>query len=130
MDIQNSDIFEGVINVRTVLDEVNQKVGRNNQDVQETKNVLFGMTTSIASVQASLQQLLRDSPSQQRNSIPRDVTKFYLPPTKKENIQHILEDSMNVIGNGGFGTVRLGTLNGQKVAVKVLNQNTQEGNIL
>ena len=89
MDVQNSDIFEGVINVRTVLDEVNQKVVRNNQDVQETKNVLFGMSTSIASVQASLQQLLQDSPSQQQNGIPSDVTRFSLPPTKKENIRHM-----------------------------------------
>ena len=142
MDINLNDIYEGVTNTRIDVGEVRKEVVQNNQAVQEIKRVLDGLSASIGNVQASQQQLLRlSSPQQQSHnrgddggyarghSIPQNDSTFSLHQTRKENIQHILEDDKNLLGTGGFGTVRYGLLNGQKVAVKILNRHAQEGNV-
>ena len=142
MDININDIYEGVTNTRIVVGEVNKEVAQNNQAVQEIKRVLDGLSASIGNVQKSQQQLLLLSSSQQQShsrgssgnydrghSIPQNDSTFSLHQTRRQEIQHILEANNNVLGTGGFGTVRYGLLNGQKVAVKVLNRHEQEGNV-
>ena len=139
MDISINDIYEGVTNTRIVIGEVSKEVVQSNQSVQEIKHMLCGLNASIENVQASQRQLSMVQ-QQSRNrensgnydrghSIPQNDTTFSLHQTRREQIQHILEERDNVIGTGGFGTVRYGLLNGQKVAVKILNILTQEGNV-
>ena len=60
---------------------------------------------------------------------PIQGNSFSLPSTTKEKLKDILNGGNNKLGSGGFGTVRYGKLNGQAVAVKILDMHTQEGNI-
>ena len=54
--IENSDVFEAVNNVRTELNQVDQKVSQNTHDLQATRSMVQGINSNIGIIQARLQQ--------------------------------------------------------------------------
>ena len=139
MDINKTDIYKRVIDTRIEIGDIRKRSSfqRDWQKLgfQEIKKMQHGLNASIGNAQENQNELLMLESSRQLslkrgNSTPHGVTALSFSGTTRQNLQHILEASNNVLGAGGFGTVRYGVMNGQKVAVKVLKKHTQEGNVI
>ena len=140
LPITNNDIFGSVNAGREELGIVNQITSGNTQEIRETRTMVNAVVGRISNLEYSVHRIherlgnpLQNGIARQDDDkgcgIPREAIEFCLTSTKNEAIKHILESDDNILGEGGFGIVKRGKLNGQDVAVKKLTKSTERGKI-
>ena len=116
-DITNADVYDLLMTLKDSVQITNQIVKENSQEIKDIKtNISF-----LAKSTTNTQQESQDQSANVTNNVARPT----LPPAKAEEIEPIISKS-RLLGNGLFGPVYKGYYKGQPIALKVLEQRSDE----
>ena len=112
-DITNADVYDSLMTLKDTV----QIVKKNSQEIKDIKRNISFPSTNTSNVR-------QESQAQSAN-ITDNVARPTLPPANAEEIEPIISKS-RLLGTGLFGSVYKGYYKGQPIALKVLEQRSDE----
>ena len=116
-DITNADVYDSLMTLGDTVQNINQIVKKNSQEIKDIKRNISFPSTNTSNV--------RQESQAQSVNITDNVARPTLPPAKAEEIEPIISKS-RLLGTGLFGSVYKGYYKGQPIALKVLEQRSEE----
>ena len=124
-DINNADIYDLQMTSKDQIQNVNSVVTQNNEAIQNLQRTVDRIESSLS----GNNQVSRPRSGTDGTTIPDRVTKFHLRPADPRDIIPLLVET-NKIGHGAFGDVYKVKYKGQTVALKHINKQSHQGNII
>lgn len=116
-DITNADVYDSLMTLKDTVQTIHQIVKENSQEIKDIKRNISFPSTNTSNV--------RQEPQAQSVNITDNVARPTLPPANAEEIEPIISKS-RLLGTGLFGSVYKGYYKGQLIALKVLEQRSDE----